>query len=126
MRKRRAESFLHTHEVTRSGDKVRHIFSFDYSVHFKYFDIREYVSCDGFAKTGKKGEEVVWGISFKGTHSQRLRVERALVRNGISFSIISSSKSPLFAKVWREHSCMHGLLKDLINQEQAQQALEVA
>ncbi len=127
MRKRRVESFLHKQEeVTPRGDKERHVFSFNHSVHLRYFDIRDFVACDGIAKLGKKGEEVVWGISFKGTRSQLLRVRRELVRQKIEFTLISVAHSPAYAKIWREHSCMHGLLKDLEFKQQSQQALEVA
>lgn len=99
--------------TTSRGDKQRHVFCFAEAVFLKDFNIQDYVACDGIAKAGKKGEEVVWGISFLGDTTKLLRVRRALVRNGIRHSLISHGDSPEFREVWRQHSCLHPILRDL-------------
>lgn len=99
--------------VTSRGDKQRHVICFGEAVKFTDFNIQDYVACDGFAKSGKKGEEVVWGISFLGDMNQLLRVRRALVRNGITFTVVSQENSNEFKQFWRQHCCFHKILRDL-------------
>ena len=115
MRQDRAPSGLQPQATvtTSRGDKQRHVFCFADSVKFSDFNIQDYAACDGIAKAGKKGEEVVWGISFFGDTTKLLRVRRALVRNHIKFTSISDASSDDFQKFWRQHCCFHKILRDL-------------
>jgi len=112
--------------VIRSDDKKRHVIVFSSLVMFADFQIRDFDACDAFVKEGKKGAEVVRGISFKGTERQLRRVRRRLVHNQIEFILISSSVDENYKKIWREHSSMHPLLGDLKRIERAAEVRDVA